>query len=108
MAMAVSTTVVSIRARSTEPSPAASAPAAHFTGHRRISYKAAHALEVLGHAIEYLSEEFGDEEACTSAERARLEAVQLLMARNHEIYFACPEVPSFMESIRSFLRLHLD
>jgi hypothetical protein len=61
---------------------------------RRIDPKAGHALEILGHAIEYLTDEFVHGDGEFSAHDAQLEAVQLLMALNREIYFACPRVPS--------------
>jgi hypothetical protein len=35
-----------------------------------------------------------------------LEAVRLLMALNRQVYFECPEVPSFRERFRALL--HLD
>jgi hypothetical protein len=38
-----------------------------------------------------------------SAHNARVEAVQLLMAVNRQIYFACPEVPSMGDRWRAML-----
>ena len=73
---------------------------------RDISPQAGRALEILGHAIEYLTDEYVHEGGSLSAHDPRLEAVQLLMARNREIYFSCPEVPGFGERIRSFLTGH--
>ncbi len=73
---------------------------------RRITPRAGHALEKLGHAIEYLSDEFVYETRAVSANLAQLEAVQLLMALNREVYFECPEVPSFGERWRAILHLH--
>ena len=73
---------------------------------RRISPQAGHALEILGHAIEYLTDEYVHEGGLLSAHDPRLEAVQLLMARNREIYFACPEVPTLSDRIRSWLHLN--
>jgi hypothetical protein len=35
-----------------------------------------------------------------------LEAVQLLMALNRQVYFECPVVPSVGERCRALLRLH--
>jgi hypothetical protein len=68
---------------------------------RYITPEAGHALEILGHAIEYLTDEFLHEGGSLSASDPRLEAVHLLMARNREIYLACPEVAGFGERIRS-------
>jgi hypothetical protein len=70
---------------------------------RRITPRAGHALEILGHAIEYLTDEFLYESTNFSVDSSQLEAVQLLMALNREIYYECPEVPSFGERWRSIL-----
>jgi hypothetical protein len=72
---------------------------------RRITPRAGHALEKLGHAIEYLTDEFLYENTAFSASSSQLEAVQLLMALNRAVYYECPEVPSFGERWRSILRL---
>jgi len=64
---------------------------------RRISPQAGRALEILGHSIEYLTDEFVHTGGSLSAHNAQVEAVQLLMAVNRQIYFACPEVPSMGE-----------
>ena len=72
---------------------------------RRISPEAGRALEILGHAIEYLTDEFVYAGGSFSAHDAQVEAVQLLMGLNREIYFDCPEVPSFAERFRSLLHL---
>jgi hypothetical protein len=71
---------------------------------RRISPQAGHALEKLGHAIEYLTDEFVHEGGALSAHNGSVEAVQLLMAVNRQIYFECPQVPTFRERWRSRLR----
>jgi len=70
---------------------------------RRITPDAGHALEKLGHAIEYLADEFVHSSVTFSANDAQLEAVQLLMAVNRQVYFECPEVPTFSERCRSFV-----
>jgi hypothetical protein len=62
---------------------------------RRISPQAGRALEILGHAIEYLTDEYVHRSGSFSARDPELEAVQLLMAVNRAIYLECPEVPSF-------------
>jgi hypothetical protein len=72
---------------------------------RRIDPRAGRALEKLGHAIEYLTDEFVHDGASFSAVREQLEAVQLLMALNRQVYFECPEVPSFGERWRAFFGL---
>jgi len=97
--MATSATAISI------PTPAPTATAAEALGRRRrrISPEAGRALEILGHAIEYLTDEYVHEGGSFAAHDPRLEAVQLLMARNREVYFSCPEVPTFSERVRSWL-----
>jgi hypothetical protein len=72
---------------------------------RRISPRAGHALEKLGHAIEYLTDEFIHEGGSFSAHNAQLQAVQLLMAVNRQIYFECPEVPPLGKRFLSLLHL---
>lgn len=74
------------------------------THRRRIAPDAGHALEILGHAIEYLSDEFAHAGGSLSAHNAQVEAVQLLMAVNRQIYFACPEIPTAGERWRAMLR----
>jgi hypothetical protein len=59
----------------------------------------------LGHAIEYLTDEFVSYAPVFSISNPQLEAVQLLMALNRQIYFECPEVPSLGERWRSILGL---
>lgn len=70
--------------------------------HRRIDPKAGRALEILRNAIEYLADEFVHEKGEVTAQNPQLEAIQLLMAVNRQIYLECPEVPSFTERWRSF------
>ncbi len=82
------------------------AQAARGETHRRrrsISPEAGRALEILGHAIEYLADEFAHAGGSFSAHDARLDAMQLLMAVNRQIYFACPEVPTIGERLRALL-----
>ncbi len=73
---------------------------------RRMSPEAGHALEILGHAIEYLADEYAHEGGSFSAADPRLEAVQLLMAVNRQVYFSCPEVPTVGERIHAWLQRH--
>lgn len=74
---------------------------------RRISPEAGHALEILGHAIEYLTDEYIHAGGSFSPQDGAIEAVQLLMAANRQIYFACPEVPSLSKRCRALLRLRV-
>jgi hypothetical protein len=70
---------------------------------RRIDPRAGHALEILGHAIEYLTDEFVHSGGDLSPHNPELQAVQLLMAVNRAIYFDCPEVPSLRERCRRMM-----
>lgn len=55
-----------------------------------LNREAGRALEILGHAIGYLVDEFVQEGGSILEDTGRVEAIQLLMARNRQIYFACP------------------
>jgi hypothetical protein len=70
---------------------------------RRVSPEAGRALEILGHAIEYLTDEHVHEGSLLVYENAHLEALQLLKALNRQIYLECPVVPSLRERCRAFL-----
>jgi hypothetical protein len=72
---------------------------------RRITPEAGHALEILGHAIEYLTDEFVHSGQAVSAKNGELEAVQLLMALNRQVYYGCPEVVTVSARLRSLLHL---
>jgi len=73
---------------------------------RRISPQAGRALEILGHAIEYLTDEFVHRGGSFSVHNDDLAAVQLLMSLNRQIYYECPELPTFAERWRSLLGSH--
>lgn len=70
---------------------------------RRITPQAGRALEILGHAIEYLTDEFVHEGQPLSADNRQIIAVQLLMAVNRQIYYECPIVPTLRERCRAVL-----
>jgi len=72
---------------------------------RRINPQAGRALEILGHAIDYLTDEYVQLRLTDSAPSGQLEAVRMLMAINRKIYFDCPEVPTFSERARAIFRL---
>ncbi len=73
---------------------------------RRIGYEAGRALEILGHAIEYLADEIVHDSATHSIRNAQVEAVQLLMDMNRNVYFECPEAPTLADRWQSFLHSH--
>ena len=65
---------------------------------------------MLGHAIEYLADEFSLE--CMNREsrvapgiHPRVIAIEMLKARNREIYLSCPEMPSLGDRLMSWLHL---
>ena len=84
------------------PAPAVTASQVRTHGTRRISPKAGHALEILGHAIEHLTDEYVHEDGSMSAQDPCVDAIQLLMARHREIYSACPEIPSLADRLRAW------
>src|ERR1039458_8885567 len=78
---------------------------AHRNHRRRITPQAGHSLEKLGHAIEYLTDEFVHMGGSFCARNAHVEAVEMLMALHRQVYFECPEIPSLKERFRSLLGL---
>lgn len=100
--MATSLTSVSV----SFPAPAGFRVESGQGRRRRITPQAGRAIEILGHAIEYLTDEFVQSGAAMSAKNADLEAVQLLMGLNRQVYFECPVAPTMGERLRSVLRPH--
>ena len=100
--MAASTTVCAFQARAAAPAAVTGRSAMR---RRSVSPEAGRALEILGHAIEYLTDEFVYSGEVLAAGHPQLQAVQLLMGINREIYFACPEAPSLADRCRALLRL---
>jgi len=77
---------------------------------RRISPEAGRALEMLGHAIDYLADEFSLE--CMSRQNRplhgphpRVAAIELLMECNWAVYSSCPEILTLAERFRSLFRV---
>ncbi|MFP5235040.1 MAG: hypothetical protein ACLGSD_03990 [Acidobacteriota bacterium] len=72
---------------------------------RLVSRSAGHALEILGHAIEYLTDQYVEQPTDTNDLAAgQLEAIQILMALNRSIYFDCPEKPGLVERVGALCR----
>ncbi len=71
---------------------------------RTISPRHGRALEILGHAIDYLIDELREEGILAPHKRARIEAIEILKARNREIYFDCPITPSLMDRLGAILK----
>ena len=97
--MASSTTRASTHLSAEERS--ASSPA---HGSRRIGPQAGRALEILAHAIEYLSDEYIFRAHTFSASDPDVQAIQILMALNRQVYFECPRIPTFVERCKVFFR----
>jgi hypothetical protein len=69
---------------------------------RRTTPEAGFALEILGHAIEYLADEYVHDAGLLPSIHSgdpRVEAIQLLMAANRQVYFACPLAPSLYQRV---------
>jgi hypothetical protein len=97
-------------------SPVAAMQALHTVGpraahgpRRRITPDAGKALEMLGHAIEYLADEFALECRTRGVAQARkhgtVVAIELLMEKNREVYLSCPIAMTLIERLREMLPL---
>lgn len=67
---------------------------------RRIDSRAHRALRTLAHAIAYLSANPASVGSFHS-NRERIEAVQVLMGLNRQVYMECPEAPKLRERWRA-------
>lgn len=80
-------------------------PVARTDRRRQISPRDGRALELLGHSIEYLADEFalqlGTSGSC-SAQDPQIQALQILMKANRDVYFNCPTVPKVGERWHKF------
>ena len=70
---------------------------------RKVSREAGRALEVLGHAIEYLTDEHMNCSGSFRLNDPMIEAVKMLMAANRSVYYECPEMPSLRERWSAWL-----
>jgi hypothetical protein len=74
---------------------------------RRFSPQEGRALELLGHAIEYLADEYALD--CRSpidsafGKPPQVEAIEMLMARSREIYFCGEPAPTLTDRLRCWL-----
>lgn len=66
---------------------------------RHITPEAGRALEILAHAIEYLTDEYVHEKKLLGHNDQQLEAIQLLMSLNRQIYYECPAVTTILDWI---------
>jgi len=87
------------------PMPVAETAVASQSRFRHLDPRDGRALEILGHAIEYLTDEFVESSAELSSRNPQLAAVQLLMSLNRQVYFECPVSPTLGERLRGVLHL---
>lgn len=96
-----------IRESHTDATESLNSPAPMRRVRRRIDRQSGRALEILGHAIEYLTDEYvfdlAKDEAPPLASDGPVKAIQLLMSINREIYFQCPEVEDLATRCLSIL-----
>jgi hypothetical protein len=71
---------------------------------RRITPEAGRGLEKLGHALEYLADEFVRDGCAVVEDYGRLQAIQLLAALNRQIYFACFIQPTMRDRVQSLVQ----
>lgn len=62
-------------------------------------------MKIIAHAIEYLSDESYYHGRSVLDRGAELEAIEILMARNREIYLSCPTVSTFGEWLRKLVHV---
>lgn len=87
------------------PDTASDLPIVRAERRRRISPQAGRALEKLAHAIEYLADEFVNDDGVPTRHDDRLEAIQLLMSLNRIVYYECSQAPTLRQRIGAFFRL---
>lgn len=67
---------------------------------RKLSFEAGRGIEILGHAIQYLEDEYQHEGGTFSGSDSQMQAREILMRLNREIYLECPPLPMAWERIR--------
>ena len=82
--------------------------ATSFWRPRKISPETGRAIEMLGHAIEYLADEFALEcmtrqEQVGPGMHPRVVAIEILKKCNRVVYLSCPEIPTLGDRIRAVL-----
>ncbi|MGB6191110.1 MAG: hypothetical protein WBF42_01470 [Terracidiphilus sp.] len=70
-----------------------------------LARRSGRALEILGHAIEYLADEYVRDNSPAEAKEGTLQAIQILMEANRDIYHSRPKPLSLREWLRAMLRL---
>jgi hypothetical protein len=74
---------------------------------RRITPEDGRGLEKLGHALEYLADEFVRDGCEVVEDYGRLMAIQLLASLNRQIYFACGVQPTMRDRVQSLVQRFL-
>jgi hypothetical protein len=82
-----------------------------FTGaesvvRRRLSQEGGRALEILGHAIEYLADEYAldvERSGVLGCADPRIEAIQMLKVLNRAVYYSGVEVQPVFGRVRRWL-----
>lgn len=83
--------------------PLASRRATGPTVRRRLSHEGGRALEILGHAIEYLADEYAlglEKGGRLGSGDPRIEAIQILKGLNRAVYFDGTEVQPVLRRMR--------
>ncbi len=78
----------------------------HPSAPRRITRDAGRGLEILGHAIEYLADEYAleiERYGALDPTDPRLEAIRILKLLNRKIHYSCPPLEPLGWRIRQFL-----
>lgn len=73
---------------------------------RRITPSAGRALETLGRAIEYLADEYALSFAqigLLDSGDPQIEAIQILMSLNRQVYYSCPETEPLLQRFANWL-----
>jgi hypothetical protein len=86
--------------------PIAVAPAPVPVVRRRLSPENAKGLEILGHAIEYLADEYAADptnKGPLGNADPRVQAIQTLKSLNRALYFSGVEVPPVWQRVRRWL-----
>lgn len=71
---------------------------------RKVDEEAGRGLEKLGHALEYLTDEFVHDGCRIGEDHGRLQAIQLLASLNRQIYLACGVEPTIRERMHNLFR----
>ena len=98
--------MLATRPGSTTEGAAQSAQGPRRVVHRQLSREGGRALEILGHAIEYLADEYAQEIATTGHlgwANPRIEAIQVLKALNRTVYFEGTEMLPVFSRMRRWL-----